>query len=290
MKNNQIYFFLILLLIFNKTYFSQTIIFSEDFENVTLNETHGSWLVGNIPASFKEYNEDGHVFNNSSNTSLAMGNYGCRIFNSSTLSDASAFFTASHSYPNDYSKDWLVTPLISLNGVNNNAELRFEVVLSQQGNLEILVSNNGNLLTSNWQQVANYPSVSNGYYHVDLNSYRGQNINIAFKYTTTNLIGTSNKSLAVGFFDVISFGTASIDDYKSLNNDFDIYPNPAQNYIFISGEVNKSLFVKVFDINGRELLVAKMTNNIFGIDVSMLSPGIYFVEVNEVRKKILISN
>jgi hypothetical protein len=58
-----------------------------------------------------------------------------------------------------------------------------------------------------------------------------------------------------------------------------IYPNPATDYISLTGlQGNETL--RVYNINGKLLLTCKATGETENIPVGHLSPGIYFVKVN----------
>jgi CubicO group peptidase (beta-lactamase class C family) len=67
-----------------------------------------------------------------------------------------------------------------------------------------------------------------------------------------------------------------------------LFPNPANNQVSV--RVNKELIGKqllVFDISGRELFTAKISNVFTGIDISGWPAGIYFFKVgSEVRKLV----
>ncbi len=74
--------------------------------------------------------------------------------------------------------------------------------------------------------------------------------------------------------------------YSSENNDFVIYPNPANEYVEIPGfNIDETV---VFDLSGREILKEKGKNI---INVSGLFPGIYFMKIkikdNIISKKFI---
>jgi hypothetical protein len=73
---------------------------------------------------------------------------------------------------------------------------------------------------------------------------------------------------------------------KSVNgndNDFSIYPNPANNFITLQlpPEFSKTSFIRILDATGREISAKKIVNiTAEKIDVSSLARGIYFVQVS----------
>jgi len=60
-----------------------------------------------------------------------------------------------------------------------------------------------------------------------------------------------------------------------------IYPNPAKDIIYIDGNTEKTLGLKIKDMNGRELFSSLETSGLENqtIDLSHFSSGIYFLEI-----------
>ncbi|MCK5028191.1 MAG: T9SS type A sorting domain-containing protein [Bacteroidales bacterium] len=71
------------------------------------------------------------------------------------------------------------------------------------------------------------------------------------------------------------------DKPKSVSLDFDIYPNPASNYLNIktNNETNNYFRVSVFDIYGK--LYIDNTNTETTVNTSGLNPGIYFIRITD---------
>lgn len=64
---------------------------------------------------------------------------------------------------------------------------------------------------------------------------------------------------------------------KSINltsNDFDIYPNPAQNFVKVSGKVTN---LSIYSITGLKLFETNNSNN---VDITTLTPGVYLMKIN----------
>lgn len=73
----------------------------------------------------------------------------------------------------------------------------------------------------------------------------------------------------------------------SINNTFNIYPNPAKNIINVS---NKVASYKIFDLTGKKLIDGYNTTNI--VDISSLPNGLYMVSLqdkkgNNTTKKLI---
>jgi hypothetical protein len=77
-----------------------------------------------------------------------------------------------------------------------------------------------------------------------------------------------------------------------INNTISIYPNPANDFIFIN-TVNKSGISKIFDLNGKVVKEENLSNNTMSkLDISDLAKGIYNVQVittdgNQMIKRIV---
>lgn len=80
----------------------------------------------------------------------------------------------------------------------------------------------------------------------------------------------------------------------SLDHRFNIYPNPASDFLRIDLTNNKSEHVKIelLDVTGRGLLSAEGYRNNFNLDVSHFATGTYFLrlhngDINEIRKVVI---
>lgn len=72
------------------------------------------------------------------------------------------------------------------------------------------------------------------------------------------------------------FNALGITENSFLKNQFIIYPNPTTNVLHISGN-DEVEYLDIFDQSGRKLMTKKNVNT---VDVSQLSAGIYFINVN----------
>ncbi|MCL2302769.1 MAG: M28 family peptidase [Lentimicrobiaceae bacterium] len=63
------------------------------------------------------------------------------------------------------------------------------------------------------------------------------------------------------------------------NSNFKIYPNPANDKIFIDGNFTKQK-AEIIDINGKSILTISIESNLNEVDISNLTAGIYFIKVS----------
>jgi hypothetical protein len=72
---------------------------------------------------------------------------------------------------------------------------------------------------------------------------------------------------------------SSILNITEYNSKFNIYPNPANDKIFIESELIHH-HAEIFDINGKLVINRVLDLNITTIDISNLTQGIYFIKVS----------
>lgn len=71
-----------------------------------------------------------------------------------------------------------------------------------------------------------------------------------------------------------------IDDNVSLENvyaDFNIYPNPAQDFLFIQNDAGLEFTYKIYSSTGQLLINSELTNSNTTVDISNFSPGLYLI-------------
>jgi len=90
--------------------------------------------------------------------------------------------------------------------------------------------------------------------------------------------GVSNQTVSV----IQDAGTTGIIDITK--KDFEIYPNPANNVLFINTET-ENVLVSIFDLIGNLLINKQATNS--EIDISNLQKGIYIVKIENKNKLII---
>ena len=73
-------------------------------------------------------------------------------------------------------------------------------------------------------------------------------------------------------------------ELNSLDNEIVVFPNPANDFIYVKGIAQKEYFFKIRDINSKIVLQLKITES-QNIDISKLSSGVYFYEVIDLNNK-----
>ena len=75
---------------------------------------------------------------------------------------------------------------------------------------------------------------------------------------------------------------ATLSNDIAENKNFKIYPNPAQNMISISSDIEFVKF-KIFDLNGKVVLQSNNANN--QISIQTLSSGLYILQLEDENEK-----
>lgn len=80
--------------------------------------------------------------------------------------------------------------------------------------------------------------------------------------------------------------------FIKYNTRFSVYPNPAKDKVTISGNLNPGVSIKLSDIRGRVIKEISTNISLSSIDIILtsLSPGIYFITVENYIQKIIILN
>lgn len=76
----------------------------------------------------------------------------------------------------------------------------------------------------------------------------------------------------------------SVENDSDINEEIEVYPNPAENIVYLRG-VKESSPLSIIDVNGRRVLTAKVMNG--QVFLGQLLPGIYMIDVE--TKKVMIS-
>lgn len=83
-------------------------------------------------------------------------------------------------------------------------------------------------------------------------------------------------------FKLSNVNYVGLNEFKYLQNDLLLYPNPAQEYItiYLSNSDEKKNFT-IFNSMGQEISSGILTNNISNLNVSFLSEGMYFIVISD---------
>lgn len=85
--------------------------------------------------------------------------------------------------------------------------------------------------------------------------------------------------------NIASNSTTNINNNTSVESNFKIYPNPANEYIFIESPIintNKTSSIKIYSSDGQLIINETSTNTLTTINVKKFAKGIYFVKVENV--------
>lgn len=110
------------------------------------------------------------------------------------------------------------------------------------------------------------PGVVNGWFHPSIAGL-GQHT-ISYTYTDfKNCVNVAMQTIKVEGYIGIEENSSSL---------IRIYPNPVHDYLNIEME-EKADYIEIFNLTGSVLLTTKVDSEKFGLDVSNLSKGVYFV-------------
>jgi len=169
------------------------------------------------------------------------------------------------------------TAISSLHTVNVNS---VTIPIIQQGSsVSICGEDTTQLTVSNWCGGCNY-AWSNG----------DAGINIAvsqtgsYDVTVTEVNGCMATSSVTSVIDTCITGIVDVGFIDDLN----IYPNPSEGRFFVEVSEIQDLDLRVFNVLGKIVYEEMAFDKKFDIDLSCIEEGIYFVEVGNVRKKVLV--
>ena len=279
---------------------AQVTIFEDGFE------TYGDFEIANI-GSWTQIDLDGNVAYGSSTIDFANEGYTgtAIVFNSSATvpvadsmwnartGDKGLYFFAATNNPNGTAAndDYMITPQIDLTNAtgssmtmwaktltDNWGNERFEVLLSTTGNnqADFTVNLSGGVIDDT--------PIDYTEYTYDLSAYDGQQIYIAIHY-----LGLDTFVFMVDDFKVEAQNVASTTE-STLASNISIFPSVVSDLFTVKNSGNIALIsANIFDVNGR-LIVSHDLNNLVGeksINVSNLTAGIYFVEIQSDNDKII---
>ncbi|ALO15848.1 hypothetical protein L21SP5_02215 [Salinivirga cyanobacteriivorans] len=180
-------------------------------------------------------------------------------------------------------EDWLITPSLDLSAVEG-ATFVYDEAINYGGTIddeqEVMISTDydgaGDPSTATWAEltITNRPAGDSWDFvtvdEVDLADYVGEaNVYIAFAYTST----TSNA--ATWEVDNISVSAADGIIFNSPQ-DLTVYPNPAQNTLFVNG-FNGDAQVDIISMDGKVVMNKQIESN--RVDVASLNEGLYIIRI-----------
>ncbi len=107
---------------------------------------------------------------------------------------------------------------------------------------------------------------------------------VAFSIGNKGYIGTASYPYTNDFWEYTPDSVTGINELVSTALTFQLYPNPASKILTINERSScySKILINILDINGKEIISKSLDKKegSFEIDVSSLSTGIYFLELN----------
>lgn len=93
----------------------------------------------------------------------------------------------------------------------------------------------------------------------------------------------------INAYQALLYKTAGVTDFSNENTNLTVYPNPTSDFLFIRS--SERINIRIKNVLGKEVYrkYFKSYQKIFKIDISNLSPGIYFVLASDKTGKIIQS-
>jgi hypothetical protein len=108
---------------------------------------------------------------------------------------------------------------------------------------------------------------------------------ITYTVDVTSALCNSTASVTITFDNCIG-----IEEIKS--HSLNAYPNPANDNFTINTDFTKNYELKIYDNQGKTVMVQEMVGTVKNIDVSVLEQGVYILTISDgnqvVRKKLQI--
>lgn len=93
-------------------------------------------------------------------------------------------------------------------------------------------------------------------------------------------VGIEKDQGTILFVDKLSFGSSLVADRKEARLPvISVYPNPATDFLFITGVHNSLFKFSIFTLSGQTVLEGEHTSENQGIDLSALQPGCYQIRI-----------
>ncbi len=239
----------------------KTEIFSEDFENGSLNQMTFYNVTGTSQTwEYSSYNSN--------------------------------YFAKMSGYDNGYfeNEDWLINQSsIDLSGYTE-ISLSFSTMMKVydgETTLKVLISKDydgsSNPNNYTWTNITSEASFSSGNYalvtsgDIDLTNWTNQSIFVAFLFNSS-----SSGSNTWEIDDILIDGKAITSSIEQLDTNYiKIYPNPASKSINISLKESEFYSIKIYDQAGQCVISQKNYINNHTLNVSSLSNGIYVVKISD---------
>jgi len=104
------------------------------------------------------------------------------------------------------------------------------------------------------------------------------------------MMGTNQYRLKIVKKDKQVYYSAIQNVFIDINNEFEIYPNPTTGQLNIAGDFSSLTIIELSDLSGKIIWTKKIftRNNIVGLHLPSVPPGIYTMRINKSIKKLVI--
>ncbi|MCK4677492.1 MAG: choice-of-anchor J domain-containing protein, partial [Bacteroidales bacterium] len=194
-------------------------------------------------------------------------------------------------------EDWLISPAMNFNDYINET-LQFETAMNYDGpTLQVKISTDYDGVsdpnTATWESLTaalsggGWEWVASG--NVDVSGFDGENIYIAFVYTSTSQESSTWEVDNILITGEENVGIGPTQEEAGVN----IYPNPASDHLILE-QLNGNSTITIFTLEGRLVYNKQLENNYLKIDVNGWSKGMYLIEISDrssgssVTKKVSI--
>jgi|GEM_PF-4045080 len=118
-------------------------------------------------------------------------------------------------------------------------------------------------------------------------------IAVNFTVTSTNVTALPVSSTQTDISPALTTicGATMVEErsYKSEKERVSVFPNPVRENFFIKNLQSESITIKIYDISYREIKKVILRNNENRVDVRSLTPGIYYIRINNKEGKRIYS-
>lgn len=173
------------------------------------------------------------------------------------------------------------TYLITENSILHFFHCQSDIVYFQE-NFGVIISEDGINFTEIWSKeyTEPYPNDKWGEEYIDLSEYAGKNLYIGFRHHDCN--GNSANGIRIDNVEL-----TSVESVQENEISFNIYPNPASDFVKISVVNSQLSKVRVYNNIGVLVDEIELDSDEVEINISDYSTGVYFFDVDGKIVKII---
>jgi hypothetical protein len=86
------------------------------------------------------------------------------------------------------------------------------------------------------------------------------------------------------------YQVTTVDEIRTQENSFVIYPNPASNQLFIESEILEGSEFNIINLLGKKVASGRINGQIETVDISSLPPNVYIVRIANKAVKFVKTN